>query len=194
MIEDLASPLTIRSLLPAMLQGDDFAQRFTAGLDTQLAPIQSTLDNIDAYTDPWIAPDDFLEWLAGWFGWELDRNWPERRRRAVVARAVELYRWRGTVRGLALMIELYTGLVPEIDDGGGTWATLDPSEGLPGTAREAIGVRLVAGEEDIDEKRLRRLLRSIIPAHLRLELEIIGRESDGDQNAPVGEGPADDAS
>ena len=74
-----------------------------------LAPVLSTIDNLDAYLDPWLTPPDFLDWLAGWFGLELDATWPEERRRALVANALELGRWRGTVIGLALLVELYTG-------------------------------------------------------------------------------------
>ena len=111
------SPLA--SFLPAMLQADDFCVRFTQGLDPVLAPVLSTIDNLDAYVDPWLTPPDFLDWLAGWFGLELDATWPEERRRALVANALELGRWRGTVVGLALLVELYTGEGAEIDDGGG---------------------------------------------------------------------------
>ena len=101
-----------------MLQADDFCVRFTRGLDPVLAPVLSTIDNLDAYLDPWLTPPDFLDWLAGWFGLELDATWPEERRRALVANALELGRWRGTVIGLALLVELYTGAQAEIDDGG----------------------------------------------------------------------------
>ena len=86
----------------------------------------STIDNVDAYVDPWLTPPDFLDWLAGWFGLELDATWPEERRRALVANALELGRWRGTVIGLALLVELYTGAPAEIDDGGDVVASDDP--------------------------------------------------------------------
>ena len=109
LIDELPSTRPLASFLPAMLQADDFCVRFTQGLDPVLAPVLSTIDNLDAYVDPWLTPPDFLDWLAGWFGLELDATWPEERRRALVANALELGRWRGTVVGLAMLVELYTG-------------------------------------------------------------------------------------
>ena len=52
--------------LPALLQEDAFLTRFTAGLDDVLAPVVATLDSLDSYVDPALAPEDFLDWLAGW--------------------------------------------------------------------------------------------------------------------------------
>ena len=132
-----------------MLQADDFCVRFTEGLDPVLAPVLSTIDNIDSYVDPWLTPVDFLDWLAGWFGIELDATWPEERRRALVANALELGRWRGTVLGLAMLVELYTGGPAEIDDGGAVVASEDPTEPLPGGAVTTVTVRYTPGP-DVD--------------------------------------------
>ncbi len=67
--------------------------------------------------DPRVAPADMLDWLARWTAFALDADWSEAQRRALLARAVELYRLRGTRRGLALYLELFTGVVPEIVEG-----------------------------------------------------------------------------
>ena len=131
-MDELPSTRPLASFLPAMLQADDFCVRFTEGLDPVLAPVLSTIDNIDSYVDPWLTPVDFLDWLAGWFGIELDATWPEERRRALVANALELGRWRGTVLGLAMLVELYTGGPAEIQDGGAVVASEDPTE-TPGS-------------------------------------------------------------
>lgn len=160
----------IATYLPAMLQADDFCVRFTEGLDPVLAPVLSTIDNIDAYVDPWLTPVDFLDWLAGWFGLELDATWPEERRRGLVANALELGRWRGTVIGLALLVELYTGGAAEIDDGGGVLASDDPTTGLPGRGAATVTVRYVE-DGDVDVARLRRLVRDFVPAHLAVRCE-----------------------
>jgi phage tail-like protein len=162
---NLVSTRPIASFLPAMLQADDFCVRFTQGLDPVLAPVLSTIDNLDAYVDPWLTPPDFLDWLAGWFGLELDATWPEERRRALVANALELARWRGTVVGLALLVELYTGAPAEINDGGATISSDDPDEPLPGEARRGVVVRYRPGE-GVDADRLARLVRDAVPAHL----------------------------
>ncbi len=167
---DVPSTQPLASYLPAMLQADDFCVRFTLGLDPVLAPVLSTIDNVDAYVDPWLTPPDFLDWLAGWFGLELDATWPEERRRALVANALELGRWRGTVIGLALLVELYTGAPAEIDDGGDVVASDDPAEPLPGSRVGAVTVRYTEGP-DVDDARLRRLVRDAVPAHLAIRCE-----------------------
>jgi phage tail-like protein len=167
---DLVSTRPIASFLPAILQADEFCVRFTQGLDPVLAPVLSTIDNLDAYVDPWLTPPDFLDWLAGWFGLELDATWPEERRRALVANALELARWRGTVVGLALLVELYTGAPAEINDGGATIASDDPDEPLPGEARRGVVVRYRPGE-GVDADRLARLVRDAVPAHLPARCE-----------------------
>ena len=86
-VHGLVSAHPMGPTLPAIYQDDDFAQRFLAALDQVYAPIWSTLDNFDSYLDPYLTPDDFLAWLAGWVGISLDESWDEDRRRAIVARA-----------------------------------------------------------------------------------------------------------
>jgi phage tail-like protein len=167
---DLVSTRPIASFLPAMLQADEFCVRFTQGLDPVLAPVLSTIDNLDAYVDPWLTPPDFLDWLAGWFGLELDATWPEERRRALVANALELARWRGTVVGLALLVELYTGAPAVINDGGAVIASDDPDEPLPGEVRRGVVVRYQPGD-GVDADRLARLVRDAVPAHLPVRCE-----------------------
>jgi phage tail-like protein len=109
-VPGLPSPYPLITLLPAVYQEEDpFVGRFTAGLDDVLAPVIATLDNLDAYVDPMLAPPDFLEWLAGWVGVTVNDNAPVALHRATVARAAELHRMRGTVAGLRTALELLTG-------------------------------------------------------------------------------------
>jgi phage tail-like protein len=170
LVDDVPSTRPIASYLPAMLQADDFCVRFTQGLDPVLAPVLSTIDNLDAYLDPWLTPPDFLGWLAGWFAVELDATWAEERRRALIANALELGRWRGTVAGLSLLVQIYSGEGVEIDDGGGvTWSD-DPDEPLPGRPASTVVVRYVA-DDGVDAGRLTRLVRDAVPAHLSVRCE-----------------------
>ena len=43
-------------------------------------------------------------------------HWPEPRQRALLAEAMDLYRWRGTAYGLVRMIEVCTGITPVITE------------------------------------------------------------------------------
>jgi phage tail-like protein len=71
------------------------------------------------FYDPHAAPLEFLDWLSTWTAFTLDLDWPEAEKRALVKRAVDLYRIRGTRRGLALFLKLFTGHEPDIEEN--TW-------------------------------------------------------------------------
>jgi phage tail-like protein len=71
------------------------------------------------FYDPHVAPPEFLDWLARWTAFTVDHGWPEEQRRALVKRAVDLYRIRGTKRGLTLFLKLFTGHEPDITEN--TW-------------------------------------------------------------------------
>ena len=75
-LPDLVSPHPLGERLPALYQEDSFTQRLLAAMDQVLAPVLGSLDSLDAYLDPSLAPEDFLHWLAGWLGFALDESWP----------------------------------------------------------------------------------------------------------------------
>jgi phage tail-like protein len=174
LVPGLATPLPLGSTLPALYQEDDFAQRFLSGLDEALAPILSTLDNFDSYLDPGLTPGDFLDWLAGWVGIALDDSWDEARRRAIVARAAELYRMRGTAVGLAGQVEIQSGGTVEIVENGATGWSVDPGGELPGSAEPLVVVRVtVRDPKAVDGNRLDALVSAAKPAHVPHRIEIV---------------------
>ena len=77
----------------------------TQAFDAELAPIISTLDNLSAYFDPKLTPEDFLGWLASWVALDLDETWDVAQRRAAALAAVDILRRRGTATGLADELE-----------------------------------------------------------------------------------------
>lgn len=76
--------------------------------------IEDVLDVIHVYFDPHEAPEEFLPWLASWMAMVLEEDWPTEKKRKLVKKAIELYKLRGTVKGLKLFISLFTGHEPEI--------------------------------------------------------------------------------
>jgi phage tail-like protein len=173
-LSELESPHPLGWALPGLFHEDEFLQRFTSALDQVLAPILSTLDNLAAYFDPFLAPGDFVGWLAGWVGLELDENWPVSRQRTLVAGAAELHRWRGTVRGLAAHVALFTGCEPEIVDSGGCNWSSTPGADLPGTPERRVTVRIRAADaESVDRDRLERIVAAAKPAHVIHEIEVV---------------------
>lgn len=111
--------------LPAVLsEAPDaaFMGRFVGMFDRLQARTGDLLDALPALFDPESAPAraagapgaDFLDWLAGWLGLALARDWPVERRRRLVVEAATLFRLRGTVEGLKRHVALYAGEEPRI--------------------------------------------------------------------------------
>ena len=174
LVAGLGTPHPLGPALPALYQDDDFAQRLLAGLDDVMAPIYSTLDNFDAYLDPHLTPDDFLAWLGGWVGIALDESWDVERRRAIVGRAVDLYRMRGTALGLAGQVEIQTGGHVEIVENGATGWSVDPGGELPGSPEPLVVVRVtVPDPKGVDAQRLDALVATAKPAHVMHRIEIV---------------------
>jgi phage tail-like protein len=174
LVAGLPSAHPLGPALPAIYQDDDLAQRMLDALDQVVAPIYSTLDNFDAYLDPWLTPDDFLAWLAGWVGVALDESWDEGRRRAIVARAVELYRMRGTAIGLAGQVEIQTGGRVEIIENGATGWSVDPGGEIPGSPEPLVVVRVtVPDPKAVDAGRLDALVAAAKPAHVLHRIELV---------------------
>lgn len=173
-IPGLPSRYPIGGHLPALYADDDFAQRFTAGLDTVLAPVFATLDNLPAYLDPRVAPADFLTWLGSWVGAADDPAWPVERRREAVGRAMELHRWRGTRRGLVEALRLALGVHAEVTgDGAAVWSAT-PGADLPPPPPAEVLVRVWPGEGgQVDPDRVQEVLTAMCPVHTVCRLEIL---------------------
>ena len=199
-IADLPSPHPMGPAMPALYQDDPFAQAFVGALDTVLAPVVATLDNLDTYLDPYLTPDDFLVWLATWVGMTVDDAWTTERRREAVARAVELYRLRGTAMGLSEQIEIHTGGTVEIIENGATAWSIDPGGELPGSPKPQVVVRVqVDDPKSVDAERIDALVAAAKPAHVEHRIEIVklGGKKGGAQKAETAAtdapaGPADD--
>ncbi|WP_369368379.1 phage tail protein [Streptomyces sp. CG4] len=173
-VPGLPSRHPIGGLLPALYADDDFAQRFTAGLDTVLAPVFATLDNLPAYLDPRVAPLDFVTWLASWVGADDDGEWPAELRREAVVRAVELHRWRGTRCGLVERLRLTLGVNADVvGDGGAVWSPTAGTE-LPPAPSGAVLIRVWPGRDpEVDAGRVREVVRSLCPVHVPCRVEIL---------------------
>ncbi len=174
LVDGLPSPVPIGSMLPDVFQRyDENILTFASALDEVIAPVWLVLDCYDAYIDPMLAPLDFLGLLSSWVGFPIDRNWSDEQTRRLIATAVELYRWRGTSRGLSELVRAYTGVEPEvIDSGGSTWS-LEPGAAAPGSAEPSVRV-IVSLPADVpsDLERLTRLIAANVPAHVAVTVEV----------------------
>lgn len=173
-VPGLPSRYPIGEQLPALYADDDFAQRFTAGLDDVLAPVFATLDNLPSYFDPRVTPADFLAWLATWVGAGDDPRWPVELRREAVVHAVELHRWRGTRRGLVEGLRLALGVHAEVTgDGGATWSSTAGADLPPEPPAETL-VRVWPGRAaPVDVDRVNEIVRAMCPVHTVCRVEVL---------------------
>ncbi|MFG2794559.1 phage tail protein [Streptomyces sp. NPDC048419] len=175
-VDNLSTPYPIGALLPSVYQEDQFAMALTSALDDILAPIICSLDCLEAYIDPLLAPLDFLEWLASWVGITVDPNWPTDRARISVAQAVELFQVRGTVQGLRAYAEVLTGGDVEVADNGGASWSLAPGGNLPGEDTPRLAVRVTVDDPDsVSYGLLNALVAAAKPAHVVHRLDVVGR-------------------
>ena len=175
-VPGMVTPAPMGPTLPGLYQEDDFTQRFMSAFDEILAPVMSTIDNFQAYLDPALTPEDFLDWLAGWVGVLLDETWPIERRRAFVAIASQLYKTRGTAAGLAAQVRLFTASEVKIEESGGSaWSPTADAE-APGTPDFSVTVRVTApAKGKIDAARLDALVAAAKPAHIKHTVEVVAR-------------------
>ncbi len=111
--------LTYLQYLPAVYQADpiskDFLERYLSIFETVLSSVEGKIDRLANYFDPDGVPDRaFLEWLATWVDLSFYSSWSLETCRRLLRHAAELYRLRGTPKGLKRMLELAFGVKAEI--------------------------------------------------------------------------------
>lgn len=94
----------------------EFMKRFLAIFESVLAPIEWNVDNFDMYLNPDTTPPGFLPWLANWFSITFDSTWSIEQQRTLLNEAHKIYARRGTRWALSKVLEIYTGVEPEIMD------------------------------------------------------------------------------
>jgi phage tail-like protein len=146
--------------LPVIFHESDFLSRFLQIFETVWEPLEQRQDHIDMYFSPRTCPASWLPWFASWFGLAIEPHMPEERARALLAETIEIYRWRGTRYGLARMIEVCTGVRPDI--------TENPSE--PNVFR--VGVRVPKNASPDFMVTLRELIKAHKPVHTGYVIEV----------------------
>ena len=95
----------------------DFLQRFLLISAHLTSGIEEHLEFVHELFDPRITNARWLPWLASWLAMPLLEGWDEEKRREIVQRVPELYRLRGTARGLKLALKLFADVKAEIHEG-----------------------------------------------------------------------------
>lgn len=169
----LPTPHPLGALLPALYQEDDLAQRLTAGLDDVLASVLCLLDCLDAYVDPALAPDDFVDWMASILGVEPDEAVPLDRRRAMVSGAADVYAMHGTKLGIRDAVRAVTGVEPVVTDSGGVTWSFSPSDPPPDPTPPSVHV-VVPGNSAVDVRVVERTVADAAPAFVVRRVEMRG--------------------
>jgi phage tail-like protein len=151
-----------RRYLPDIFQENDFLRRFLRIFEDIWEPLEQRQDHIEMYFDPHTCPVSFLPWLASWLNLPFNPHWPEARHRRLLAQAMELYSWRGTRYGLERMIEVCTGLTPEIRN----------SSSQPFVFHIRVTLTPGASSEILDKDLIEELIQAHKPAHAGYILEV----------------------
>jgi len=109
---------TLLSYLPSVYQEEesssDFLARYLSLFGTLFDSLDEQIGGMSRQFDREVIEGGQLRWLASWLGLEIDEHWSDEWIRQLIRAAPELYRFRGTRRGIEKLIETLTGLPPVI--------------------------------------------------------------------------------
>lgn len=187
--------LDLLSYLPAIYE--EVAQQKDSPLRTLLlisdlffSEVERTIDEIDKYFDPSRAPSqdqrNFLSWLASWLALTLDERWPDKKKRYFVRNAAQIYRYRGTTKGLKFMLNQFFDEPVDVEIK--EWAWVEGMEierystiGVDTTLTENLDLnhcfkviwrRPSPGDSDEFKSKMRTLIDLEKPAHTRCYFNI----------------------
>lgn len=99
--------------LPAIYRTEagsaDLLERYLSLFERLFSDVEADIEDLTRYLDPQGIPagSGALEWLGTFLGMDVDESWPTAVAREFVDRAPELYRMRGTRRGLRTALSIY---------------------------------------------------------------------------------------
>jgi phage tail-like protein len=95
---------------------DDFLERLLSLFESIFDDVEQEIDSLPKLFDPRVAPKEFLPWLAGVLGLELDDNWSEANQRKIIAEIFRLHGRRGTPAGLRESLRIFAQVNATIEE------------------------------------------------------------------------------
>jgi phage tail-like protein len=97
--------------LPAIYRenesSSEFLEKFLSIFQTMMDDTYQKIFSFSKYLDSQVTPNEFLRWLASWLSISTDQNWSNEGTRALIERAPDLFKKRGTIDGIKEIILLY---------------------------------------------------------------------------------------
>jgi phage tail-like protein len=94
----------------------DFLPRLLALFQSFFGEIEYEISNLPAMFDALAARPNFLPWMAGCLGLDLDQSWSTGTQREIISRIFAYYGKRGTAEGLREALILFAGVNAQIDE------------------------------------------------------------------------------
>jgi phage tail-like protein len=147
--------------LPGIYRDDVLMNQMLMMFESFWKPIESQITQIHNYFDPKLAPASLLPFLASWADFELDDRWPESARRELIANMVQINRKRGTRDGLAHMLKIFTGVMPDIIE--------RRADNMVVGVASRLGFGIALGKENVPHTFTVRMKLPALPPHAAAE-------------------------
>src|SRR5947209_15172330 len=155
----------LRQAIPAVYQEDPLFMQLCAAFDDLVAPLVAAVDCFDAYLDPYLAPADFLPWLADLVGYQGSVRQGTEAERAQIASATWDHTRRGTPLGVREAAARAAGVPVEqvqLDDPGGTRWSAVPGGAAGDWPQVAARVRVAVSDAAQGSQKVRESVHAAI--------------------------------
>lgn len=157
--------------LPQAMLAEDFFVRFVSIFQAEAGTLLAHADNLPYLAEIGLTPTAMVREMARWLGLPgIDASYSPEGQRRILRTAAATLQWRGTVRGLERLLELYSGGPVRISEGGGVFREGEAPAG-PAWVRLEVESTGPLGEADFLT-----LVLDEVPAHVRTEVLVGGRQ------------------